>query len=183
MKKTLLAAVGISTTLLFTGCSSETSSTSKSEAVETSKPVTKDGAKASVEEFFTHVENEDVKALKKDLKYNTWGMSEDEDRLNDIIATLNSRGIPNNSQVFRIYNRDMKEEERKGWEEEQEATKNETTMAISVYRGQSTEDLNMMFALEKIHGKFRIKAMMMADENESIANYLTSEAMEKYNIQ
>lgn len=183
MKKTLLAAVGISATLLFTGCSTETSSTSKSEEVETSKPVTKDGAKLSVEEFFTHVENEDVKALKKDLKYQMWGVGEDEDYLNDIIATLNSRGIPNNSQVFRIYNRDLNEEERKNWEDEQKETKKETTMVISAYRGQASEDLNMMFALEKIHGKFRIKAIMMADENESISNYLTPEAMEKYNIQ
>lgn len=183
MKNTVLAAVGISATLLFTGCSSETSNTSKSEAVETSKPVTKDGAKLSVEEFFTHVENEDVKALKKDLKYQTWGIAEDEDTLNDIIATLNSRGIPNNSQVFRIYNRDLNEEQRKDWEDEQKESKKETTMVISAYRGQSSEDLNMMFALEKIHGKFQIKAMMMADENESISTYLTPEAMEKYNIQ
>jgi len=35
---------------------------------------------------------------------------------------------------------------------------------------------------EKIHGKFYIKAMMMADGNESVANYLTPQAMEKYNI-
>ncbi|QTL51959.1 MULTISPECIES: hypothetical protein [Priestia] len=58
--------------------------------------------------------------------------------INDLIATLNSRGILNNSQVFRVYNRDMKEEERKGWEEEQKESKNETAIAmvISAYRGQ-----------------------------------------------